>query len=64
MRFQIFFLLFDILATEPVSEFPRDMEVPEGVQMICLDGVYHGFGGFQSDEALDIVDRFIREKIG
>ena len=33
------------------------------VRMICLDGAYHGFGGFQSDEALDIVDRFIREKL-
>ena len=41
-----------------MKEFNKD------VQMICLDGAYHGFGGFQSDEALDIVDRFIREKMG
>ena len=34
------------------------------VQMICLDGAYHGFGGFRSDEALDLVYRFIREKLG
>ena len=32
------------------------------VQMICLNGAYHGSGGFQSDEALDLVEGFIREK--
>ena len=35
----------------------------KNVQMICLDGAYHGFGGFQSDEALDIVEQFIRRYI-
>ncbi len=35
----------------------------KNVKMLCLDGAYHGFGGFQSDEALEIVDAFIRENL-
>ena len=48
---------------QSVSLYKKLKELGKDVRMICLDGAYHGFGGFQSDEALDIVDRFIREKI-
>ena len=49
---------------QSVSLYKKLKEFNKDVRMICLDGAYHGFGGFQSDEALDIVDRFIREKMG
>ncbi len=34
------------------------------VEMYRLEGAYHGYGGFHSDEALNIVIEFIRRHIG
>ena len=49
---------------QSVRLYEKMKALGKDVQMICLDGAYHGFGGFRSDEALDLVDRFIREKLG
>ena len=48
---------------QSVFLYQKMKELGKDVQMYCLDGAYHGFGGFQSDEALEIVDRFIRSKM-
>ena len=48
---------------QSVSLYRKMKELGKDVRMICLDGAFHGFGGFQSPEALDLVDRFIREKM-
>ena len=48
---------------QSVALFEKMKALGKDVRMVCLDGAYHGFGGFQSDEALEMVDHFIREKL-
>ena len=48
---------------QSVELYRKMKAMGKDVRMVCLDGAYHGFGGFQSEEALDLVDRFIREKL-
>lgn len=49
---------------QSVELYKKMKALKKDVSMVCLDGAYHGFGGFQSDEALDMVDRFIKDKLG
>lgn len=46
---------------QSVELYKKMKALGKDVRMVCLDGAYHGFGGFQSDEALDMVDRFLSE---
>ena len=48
---------------QSVELYQKMKSLGKNVKMLCLDGAYHGYGGFQSDEALEIVDRFIREHL-
>ena len=48
---------------QSVTLYRKLKECKKDVRFICLDGAYHGFGGFQSDEALDMIDSYIREKL-
>ena len=48
---------------QSVALYRKLVGMKKDVRMVCLDGAYHGTGGFQSDEALDMVDRFVKEKL-
>ena len=47
---------------QSVDLYRKLRECGKNVRFVCLDGAYHGFGGFLSDEALTLVDRYIQEK--
>lgn len=44
--------------------YRRLRELGRDVEMIRLEGAYHGFGGFNSPEALDLVIDFLDRKLG
>ncbi|MBQ6550443.1 MAG: prolyl oligopeptidase family serine peptidase [Lachnospiraceae bacterium] len=48
---------------QSVALYKKMKALGKDVRMICLDGAYHGHGGFQCDEALAMVDLFLREKL-
>ena len=48
---------------QSVELYRRLKDCGKDVRMVVLDGAYHGVGGFRCDAALDMVEKYLREKL-